>query len=260
MVRGYLLLAVMLFSVCAQAQGAAAPAPEAMASSPPAAPVLEDLMRQAAAYRKIVPNFSCEEDAISSAIRGGKLKLRIEFTGTLRVVRDAEGELKEQFTYSSYMGKPTVEGGKYRLPLYVSGFLSGANPGFFDASPRSCFRYKQSDGRIEFDTQPGSSCEKNVGVTGAFTLDENGSLLHLEVRRPPKEAARSKFATVGSIDYGVLRLNNQDYRLPVHVYAENEHGYSFEATYVGCHLFKATSTILPDVTPVSESGVAQPHP
>jgi hypothetical protein len=36
--------------------------------------------------------------------------------------------------------------------------------------------------------------------------------------------------------------------------------FHFEATYTGCHLFKATSRILPGVTPVPESDPAVPHP
>jgi len=246
--RAKLLLGVMILSGFGRVEAqAVAPNAAAQTSIQPAAATLESLAQQTAAYRKVVPNFTCEENAVSSAIRGGKLKLRIEFTATLRVVRATDGDLAENFHFTSYMGRPTTEGGKYPLPLYVGGLLSGGMPSFFDASQQSCFHYTEGDRRIEFESQPGDdpACADKKGITGFVTLDEHGSVLHEEIHRPAKEAAERKLVRAGAIDYDVVRLNHQDYRLPVHVYAENPKGFAFEANLTGCRLFQATVTITP---------------
>jgi len=246
--RAKLLLGAMILSCFGRVEAQqVAPIATAKASVQPAAATLDQLAQQTAAYRKVVPNFTCDEHAVSSAIRGGKLKLRIEFTGTIRVVRAANDDLAENFIFTSYMGKPTVKGGKYPLPLYVNGLISGGMPSFFDASQQSCFRYTNGDQRIEFESQPGDepACADKKGITGFVTLDEQGSLLHEEIHRQEKDAAKWNLVRVGAIDYDVVSLNHQDYRLPVHVYAENPKGFALDANFTACRLFQTTVTISP---------------
>lgn len=213
----------------------------------PASAALERLAQGAAEYRRDVPNFTCDENVVSTSKRGGKINLRVEFRGPIRVVRAPEGTLSEDLSVNNYMGKEMTKGGKFTLPIYVSGGLSKGLPSFFSTEEQKCYRYTLGAGRIDFQAVPAPAlCTEALSTHGFATLDAAGNLLHGEMRRSPEDAWKQRLTTFSSIDYAPVQLGGKEYRMPVHLYAEQDDGNllkTFDAHYTNCKLFKGTATI-----------------
>ena len=127
--------------------------------------------------------------------------------------------------------------------------------------------FYRGSGRIDFDSPPGKIgrplCAEAGEPRGFALLDEAGNVTHVERQVPTELARQYHIVDFSSVDFVSTELDGKMYPLSAKVVAEvakDGATLHFEAAYTGCHLFKATSTILPDVTPVPESETAQPHP
>ena len=222
---------------------------QATAANSDTAAVLQRMARQSAEYRKTLPNFTCDENVVSIARHKRKLQLRIEFRATIRVLRQPDGELTENFSITNYMGKPAPEAGTLVIPAYVQGGLARGVPSFFVAEKQSCYRYSIKGNRIDYAVQAdGPTCDEIPGTHGFALLDAAGDMLHGETHRPPVEARKHNFTSFSSVDYAPVVLNGKTYRLPSHLYAEIAEGdwlRTFDAHYDSCKLFHATVTIDP---------------
>jgi hypothetical protein len=221
------------------------------------AAVLHHMAQQSAEYRKTLPNFTCDENVVSTARHKRKLQLRIEFRATIRVLRQPGGELTENFSITNYMGKPAPETGQLVIPAYVQGGLARGVPSFFVAEKQRCYRYSIKGNRIDYAVQGGGpTCDEIPGTHGFALLDSAGDMLHGETHRPPMEARRHNFTSFSSVDYAPVVLDGKTYRLPSHLYAEIAEGdwlRTFDAHYDSCKLFQATVTIGPASTAPIES-------
>jgi hypothetical protein len=105
-----------------------------------------------------------------------------------------------------------------------------------------------------------------MGAPQGFVLfDEAGNVTHLERQVPPELARQVHIVDFATTDIVPTELDGKMYPLPAKVVAEvpkDGEVLHFEATYTGCRLFKATSTILPGVAPVSDNAPdpATSHP
>lgn len=213
-----------------------------------------------------LPSFECTETALSQSLKKGKVKEQVRFVADLRAQRGEEGRLHEKFDVTEVNGRP-YKGKGFEPPFVVlGGFGEALN--FFLPARQSCFRYRLSEGRIDFDSPPGTFDRTECGETGAphgfALLDAAGNATHLERQVPPEFAREVHVVDSTAIDFVPIELDGKVYPLTFKMVADvpKEDGVTlhFEATYTGCHLFKATSRILPGITPVPEGDGAAPHP
>lgn len=211
--------------------------------------LLERMAKQSAEYRKLLPDFSCNETVVSGARRSWLRKVRVEFRAAIRVTRTPDGALTENFSMTSYMGKPVPQGARFPLPAYVQGGFGRGVPLFFAAENQRCFVYSVAGDRVDFKVRADAKgCLEPPGTEGYAQLDGAGLLVHGETRRVPEEANALGLTTLSSEDYGPVELDGREFRLPVHLYAETRVGEvlrTFDATYSECRLFKVSVTIKP---------------
>jgi len=112
--------------------------------------LLDRIATASAAYRKSLPDFTCDESVVSAAKQRFKRKAQIDFTATLRVTRGPDGSLAETYSTTSYMGHPTPGGGRFPLPSYVEGGFGRGVPLFFTAENQHCFDYTLKERQIDF--------------------------------------------------------------------------------------------------------------
>ena len=246
---------------------AAQEAPKAARESQPAAPQAELTQLGAAAQslQHDLPSFECQETGLSQALKKGKVKAQVRFVATVRVERAAAGRLGEELEVTEVNGKPPR--GRFDPPFMVGGGF-GESLFFFLPTTQACFHYSLSAGRIDFESPPGTfdrpQCTNTGAPKGFALLDDAGNATHLERQVPHEYAEQVHVVDFTAIDFVPTELDGKVYPLTAKMVADvpKEGGvtFHFEATYTGCHLFKATSRILPGVTPVPESDPAVPHP
>jgi hypothetical protein len=237
-------IALALLLACTASLAAQSPTPS---TTPALATVLEQLNDQAAALQQRLPNFTCDESAISQVRRNGKLRRNATLTGTLRMVRDANGNLNETY---DFIGHRRFLIGPVDLPFYVSGGFD-APLTYFLTSLQACYHYSLSPGRIDFeglsDAGRPSFC-KLPGLKGFALLNASGNVTHIERTVPLEVSAATKVVPYAAIDLISTELNGHTYQLSHHMVAERPIGdatYHFEATYSNYKLFAATVTIGP---------------
>lgn len=246
-----LLCCIALLDPNAAAQTASATA------APPA--LRQDLQRIGAEANQLLgsmPSFTCDETALSQAIRDGKVVRTMNLSGIVRAVRQKDGSIHETNDIQRQhilLVLPKLP------PLFVTGGFATALS-YFLPSVQACYRYSLSRStphRIDFAASPNpntaSQC-KDHGLEGYALLDAQGNVSHLERRLPDDIARPLKLATFASIDLAPVELSGQTYQLAHHMIAEmplgNPTGRSeatghFEATYTNCHRFAATVTLGP---------------
>lgn len=218
---------------------------------PPAAysPELQqDLQRiGAAASEQILsmPNFTCDETAVSQALRDHKIVRSLSLSGIIRTIRQPDGRLLETNDYKHehiLLFIPKIP------PLFVRGGFATALSYFLPAE-QGCYRYSLSPGRIDFESRSDSAhaCTQR-GTKGFALLSPDGNVSHIERTLPPDVAAPLKLATFAAIDLAPVQLGGNTYQLSHHMVAEmplHDATGHFEATYASCHLFTATVTLGP---------------
>lgn len=238
-------ITLALLLACTASVAAQSPTPS---TTPALAAVLEQLNDQATALLQKLPNFTCDESVISQTRQNGKVHRHAELSGTLRMVRDANGNLKE--TYDAHGGHRRFLIGPVDLPLYVWGGFDKPLT-YFLTSLQACYHYSLSPGRIDFEGRSEadrpSFCNQ-PGLKGFALLDAAGNVTHIERTVPLNISATTKITPYASIDLVPTDLNGHTYQLSHHMTADRPIGYAighFEATYSNCRLFAATVTIGP---------------
>lgn len=275
-----------MLAVCAAAHGqaAAVPAPaatqesRAVAQGNPA-PVqesqgatlqdeLKKLGAEALSLQRDLPSFECNETGLSQAMKKGKVKEQVRFVADVRVERAKAGRLNEELNVTEVNGKP-YSGGRFEPPFMVRGGF-GEALFFFLPEAQTCFHYTLSyagsQGRVDFESPPGSfdrpECRDMGAPRGFALLDDAGNATHVERQVQPEYADQVHAVDFAGVDFAPTELDGKVYPLASKVVADvaKKGGVTlrFEATYTGCHLFKATSTILPGMTVVPDTGA--PHP
>ena len=207
-----------------------------------------DLQRIGAAASALIqtmPSFTCDETALSQAIRDHKVVRSMTLSGTVRTIRQPDGSIVETNDYQHQhilLFIPKLP------PLFVRGGFAAALAYFLPAA-QPCYRYSLSPGRIDFEarTDPAHACTQR-GTRGFALLSPDGNVSHIERTIPPDVANPLKLATFAAIDLAPVELGGTTYQLSQHLVAEmplhNATGH-FEATYTHCHLFTATVTLGP---------------
>ena len=203
---------------------------------------------------------------MSQALKKGKVKAQVRFVATVRVERAAAGRLGEELKVSEVNGKAFQ--GKFEPPFMVRGGF-GEALFFFLPGTQACFQYSlssgQSQGRIDFMSPPGTfdrpQCTHTGAPDGFALLDDAGNVTHLERKAPHEFAQQVHVVDSTAMDFVATELDGKVYPLTAKMVADEpkEDGVTlhFEATYAACHLFKATSRILPGETVVPDAG--EPH-
>jgi hypothetical protein len=265
-----LIVTAVLISWSAVAQGPAAARPDghAVAQESQATELQAGLQQLAATAQSLqhdLPSFTCNETALSQAIKKKKVKTETRFAGELRVQRGGDGRLHERLDVTEVNGKP-YRGGRLEPPLMVEGGFDQTLD-YFLPERQACFHFSGGGHRIDFESAAGTMnrpiCEEAGEPRGFVLLDEAGNVTHVERRVSPELASQYHIVDFSSVDFVSTELDGRMYPLSAKVVAEvakDGETLHFEASYAGCHLFKATSTILPDVTPVPEGELAPSHP
>lgn len=202
-----------------------------------------------------LPSFTCDETAVSEAVRDGKVLRSMNLSGVVRAVRQKNGRLVETNQIKSQHMLLVIP----KLPpLFVSGGFAEVL-GYFQPGAQACYRYSVSAltprridfiARAEFPGGPSSPTAlqcKDHGVKGYALLDAQGNISHLERSVPPEIAKSLKLASFASIDLAPVDLNGRTYQLSHHMVAEMPLSGGatgrFDATYTHCHQFAATVTL-----------------
>lgn len=207
-----------------------------------------------------LPSFTCDEAAISQAIRDHKVLRTVQAKGTVRVLRDPNGNLNETYTYKRSFHLLFIPS---NFPFFVSGGFDSAIS-YFLPSAQDCYRYSLSPGRIDFETRTGPVsghiCQEQ-GLKGFALLDADGNITHIERTIPPDVAKPLNLSPFAAIDLTPVSLNGRVYQLSHHMVAtqplDKVMG-RFEATYTDCKLFTATVTIGP-ATEVPSANTPKPQ-
>lgn len=223
---------------------------------------LEKLGAAAQSLQRDLPSFECTETGLSQALKKGKVKEQVRFVATVRVKR-AEGRLDEELAVTEVNGKPPRD--RFDPPFMVGGGF-GEALFFFLPETQACFQYTLSAGRIDFVSPPGTfdrpQCRHTGAPDGFALLDDAGNATHLERQVPHEFAEQMHVVDSTAIDFVTTELDGKMYPLTAKMVADEpkEDGVTlhFEARYTGCHLFKATSRILPGDTVVPEPGTTRP--
>jgi hypothetical protein len=216
---------------------------------------LKKLAGVAEMLRDDLPSFTCQETAKSQLLKKNKVKQQVEFGGEVRVERVEGRRLLEQLQVTQLNGKPFA-GGSVKAPIMVQGGF-GESLFFFLPEIQPCFDFTLAPGRIDFETRPGmldrTGCDVAGTRHGFVLLDGEGGVTHLERQVAPEIAAQFQLVDFNTVDFVSVDLGGRSYPLSAKMTADvREDGEvrHFEAVYSGCHLYKATVTILPGVTPV----------
>jgi hypothetical protein len=211
----------------------------------------------------ILPSFTCTETGLSQALKKGKVKDQVRFVAIVQVKRAEERGLDEELEVSEVNGK--LPRGSFDPPFMVGGGFA-QSLGYFLPETQACFQFSLSKGRIDFVSPPGMfdrpACKGGGAPDGFVLLDDAGNPTHLERRVPPEYVPQVHVVDFAVMDFAATELDGRIYPLTAKMIADKpkEDGVTlhFEATYTGCHLFKATSRILPGVTPLPDPGTPQP--
>ncbi len=251
-------MAVLVCATAAQGQVAGAQDSQATALRVE----LEKLGAAAQSLQHDLPSFTCTETGLSQALKKGKVKAQVRFVATVQVKRSEERGLDEELEVSEVNGKPPR--GSFDPPFMVGGGFA-QSLGYFLPETQACFQFSLSEGRIDFVSPPGTfdrpECKEKGAPDGFVLLDDAGNPTHLERRVPAEYAPQVHVVDFAAMDFAPTELDGKVYPLTAKMIADKprEDGVTlhFEATYTGCHLFKATSRILPGETVVPDSG--EPH-
>jgi hypothetical protein len=224
---------------------------------------LKQLGAAALSLQRDLPSFTCTETGLSQALKKGKVKAQVRFVAEVRVERAAGGRLDEELQVSEVDGKRPRD--RFDPPFMVGGGF-GESLFFFLPTTQACFHYSLSAGRIDFESPPGTfdrpQCTNTGAPKGFALLDDAGNATHLERQVPHEYAEQVHVVDFTAIDFVATELDGKVYPLTAKMVADEpkEDGVTvhFEATYTGCHLFKATSRILPGETVVPDAGTPQP--
>ena len=224
---------------------------------------LKKLGAAALSLQRDLPSFTCTETGLSQALKKGKVKEQVRFVAEVRVERAAGGRLGEELEVSEVNGKRPRD--RFDPPFMVGGGF-GESLFFFLPTTQACFHYSLSAGRIDFESPPGTfdrpQCTNTGAPKGFALLDDAGNATHLERQVPHEYAEQVHVVDFTAIDFVATELDGKVYPLTAKMVADEpkEDGVTvhFEATYTGCHLFKATSRILPGETVVPDTGTPQP--
>jgi len=233
---------------------------------------LKKLGASAALLHTDLPGFACTETAMSQAIKENKrnpqknkVTAQVQFVAEVRAQRGEDGRLDESLTLTEVDGKP-ASGGRFDPPIMVDGGFDQSLD-FFLPERQSCFNFTLGNRRIDFVSPPGTFERKPCGEMGApdgFALfDAAGNVTHVERQVPPENAQQAHLVNFTAIDFVPTELGGTVYALPAKMVSEVQKDgetLHFEATYSGCHLFKATSTILPGTAPDTGDAAAPSHP
>lgn len=208
--------------------------------------LLTRLGEQATALERKLPSFSCSESIVSQVRFHGLLERNVKLSGTLRMVRDASGNLNETFTRTSHHFFP----GSADPPFNVQGGFDKPLS-YFLPSLQTCYTYSLTPGRIDFvgrtdDARPPFCVQ--TGVKGFALLDAVGNVTHIERQLPLAVSIATHIVYYAAVDLVPTELNGQTYQLSHHMVAERPVGdaiYHFESTYSNYRLFTATVTIGP---------------
>lgn len=228
---------------------------------------LQQLGATAQSLQQNLPSFTCTQSAVSQAIKKGKVKQQVRFVAKVQVERTADVRLSEQLQVIEVNGKP-YPGVRFEPPFMVKGGF-GSSLLYFLPATQACFRFSLSQtgsqSRISFDSLPGSferpECQPMGLPRGFVLLDDAGRPTHVERTVPPEFGAQVHTVDFAAIDFAPTELDGKVYPLAIREVSEarkDDYELHFEATFADCHLFKATSRILPDVTPDSEGYSEQP--
>jgi hypothetical protein len=267
--RLYLIVAGLwvALAACAWSQ---MPTPQAAAVLPQNQHVdlqaqLKRLAATAESLQHDLPSFSCRENGLSQVVKKGKVKTQVQFAGDLRVQRGPDGRLHERLQTTEVNGKP-LSGNTFKRPIFVEGGFDESLDYFLPAE-QGCFHFVGSAGRVDFQSPPGSfdrpACVDMGAPNGFVLLDSADRVTHIERTVPSEYANQVSVVDFSGIDFIWTELDGTMYPLSAKMVAEVPKGdetLHFEATYSGCHLFKATSTVLPGATPVTDDTPALPHP
>ena len=215
------------------------------AYSPELQQSLQRIGAAASAQILSIPSFTCDESALSQAIRDHKLVRSVALSGIIRTIRQPNGTLLETNDYKRdhiLLFIPKFP------PLFVRGGFASALA-YFLPSAQDCYRYTLSPGRIDFEarTDPAHTCAQR-GTKGFALLGPDGDVRRIERTIPPDVAAPLKLATFASVDLAPVPLGGTTYLLSHHMVADmplHDATGHFEATYANCHLFTATVTLGP---------------
>jgi hypothetical protein len=259
--------AVVLVACAAGALGQAAGAQDGQAT------LQEELKQLGAAAQSLqrdLPSFTCTETGLSQALKKGKVKEQVRFVAEVRVERAEGGRLDEELQVSEVNGKRPRD--RFEPPFMVGGGF-GESLFYFLPGTQRCFEYSLSSsqnntkpGRIDFVSPPGTfdrpECTEKGAPKGFVLIDGSGNPMHLERQVPAEYAERVHVVNFSAMDFVATELDGKMYPLTAKMVADEpkEEGVTlhFEATFAGCHLFKATSRILPGETVVPDAG--EPHP
>lgn len=219
-----------------------------------------------------LPGFACKETAVSQVIKENKrnpkkdkVTEQVKFVANVRAERSADGRLHESLDVTETNGKP-YNGRSFNPPMMVEGGFDQSLD-FFLPERQACFHFTLSEGRIDFVSPPGTfdlaACGEMGAPHGFVLFDEAGNVSHLERQVPPELAREVHIADFATIDIVPTELDGTMYPLPAKMVAEVPKDgviLHFEASYTGCHLFKAISKILPGTAPAPEDAPASSHP
>jgi hypothetical protein len=236
---------------------------------------LKQLGAAALSLQRDLPSFTCTETGLSQALKKGKVKAQVRFVAEVRVERAAGGRLDEELQVSEVDGKRPRD--RFDPPFMVGGGF-GESLFYFLPATQGCFQYtlnagqndtqgqRQNQGRIDFVSPLGTfdrpQCTEKGAPKGFVVIDDAGNPTHLERRVPPEYSAQVHVVDFSAMDFVATELDGKVYPLTAKMVADEpkEDGVTlhFEATYTGCHLFKATSRILPGETAVPDAGAPYP--
>jgi hypothetical protein len=222
---------------------------------------LKKLAGVAEMLRDDLPSFTCQETAKSQLLKKKKVKEQVQIAGEVRVQRVEGRRLLEQLNIAQVNGKPFA-GGSVKAPIMVQGGF-GESLFFFLPEIQPCFEFTLTAGRLDFVSRPEmlerTGCDVAGTRHGFALLNAEGNVTHMEREVPAETASEFHLVDSNTIDFVSTELGGQAYplsaKMTADVPADGEVKH-FDAVYTGCHLYKATVTILPGVSPVTEDA---PH-
>jgi hypothetical protein len=255
--------AALVLAAVGMAQGGGAR--QGGGESPELRAELKKLAGVAQMLRDDLPSFTCQETAKSQLLKKNKVKEQVQIAGEVRVERVEGRRLQEQLNIAQVNGKPFA-GGSVKAPIMVQGGF-GESLFFFLPEVQPCFEFTLRGGRLDFVSRPEmlerTGCDVAGTRHGFALLDAEGNITHMEREVPPETASEFHLVDSNTIDFVSTELGGQTYplsaKMTADVPADGEVKH-FEAVYSGCHLYKATVTILPGVAPVTGPAVDDaPH-
>ena len=160
----------------------------------------------------------------------GLFRKRTEAQGTFRVVRAADGGLKESRQITVLDRKPVDPSKKADLPIVLFGGFGQFQQVFFAAEQRPCFAFSLLPApgpggttEIAVAVAPGSAgqpaCKlSQSGVTGLVRVDPaTGQIVYLERTVPDAFAAKTHLAPFVSVDSAPAKVGDNTFWLPTRV-------------------------------------------